>query len=441
MSIFKLHKRTKLVALLIAACCILVGVPSVESSGIGTFGFNATIYEHGCPFVWCSSSRIQASPRSIKQFGNGLSSDQLAEQYLASEYVHESLRFDPRFRSIELQYSDGGFWTDFIRWPFPKSGSAYRLNWIGLAANCVFVVIAILITVVAVEYLVKLWPGFLMFRFGFSLRTLFVAVLLFSLVAFQISSFMSNAKQIENLERVQTFVDNWEDGYISFDWDEFSSSTAREEVTHNLPLLISNLFDNRIHKLIFPERYQAPHKIDITLWDGFRLPQLQQDLEVVIESWRKLAAPVEFAAGQTDFTNELLEFFNLTDGSKIRRLELCYDGYFDDPENQTLWKKSAPLNASFRDLEELSIVLSPEFDSAIQLKPFVELTQLTKIEIDYFDERAARQLLNSRLTKGLVIEIGYSENGLSPEVLREFEVRFKLDNESRIMLERDSGTK
>ena len=410
---------------------MLVAGPGERTQGEYTTGFSREAYEHGWPFVACTTFQVEIGT-AWGPVPPSFDVDESAANYRKRwEDLNRFSTFDSRFRMHELPYYEYGFWTEVNRWPLPASGRALHWNWKGIAGNFIFVLLICGLIGVGLEFLIGKYPGFLTSCRRFSLRAWMLAmVMLAIIVGICFRAHSQSQLKLADLQRIEGFVESWDDGFILFAWEKYSTSYAPEERECRVPLLLSQLFDHRLHRIVyFADWFYDPKLIGIALRDGLRLPANESEKDLLKNTWKRIKCPVEFSAGQTDFTNELLDFFNLVDGAHINLLELSFDGYFDDVAHRKLWQDNVPLVARFDDLALLELRLDYGFDTAVQLQPFMRLKNLKSLEINFIDMTAASQLLESELAPEMELKVVSTKGVVSDEVLEQLSRRFRFDEE------------
>ena len=391
--LFRFHRSTLVIALLVFLPWLLVALPGRINGGGGTTGFETNRFLHGLPFVFLERQTVEYSGTwANKIFTPGVKPkdvdfDEMAAKCMDAEFYQGSyrdfwfgLRFNSRtdadFRDVyELEISSitpVRFWSDVNRWPWlgGADGTAMRIHWLGLLVDVVLILLVFWMFAKAIEYRLNKRGT----HFAFSLAE----VLAVFCATGALTAWIGN--EYQRAARENTAVDRL--------WDEATAAGAYLDGkrSNSLPVLVSELLDHRSSfPLLKTHMFRPVEQVSISTYD------LEDSLEGTAES---LANAIENTGLSIDLdciVNErtLPLFQDRKALSAVRQLELRFDFDYEWDLHADDYVTDADLDFKLNlpNLKRLSLLLQSEIDQPKQLGILPSMKSLERLEIDEIDQK------------------------------------------------------
>ena len=393
--LFRFHRLTIAIALLILLPWLLVALPGRINGGGATTGFETNRFLHGLPFVFLERQTVEYSGTwANKIFTPGVKPkdvdfDEMAAKCMDAEFYQGSyrdfwfgLRFNSRtdadFRDVyELETSSitpVRFWSDVNRWPWlgGADGTAMRIHWLGLLVDVVLILLVFWMSATVVEYRLKKRGK----HFAFSLAEVLAVFCATGVLTAWIGNEYQRATKentaVDHLCAETTAAGAYLDGKRS----------------NSLPALVSELLDHRSSfPLLKTNMFRPVQKGSISIYD------LEDSLEGTAES---LADAIENTGLSIDLdciVNErtLPLFQDRKALSAVRQLELRFDFDYEWDLHADDYVTDADLDFKLNlpNLKRLSLLLQSEIDQPKQLGILPSMKSLERLEIDEIDQQGA----------------------------------------------------
>ena len=390
--LFRFHRSTLVIALLVFLPWLLVALPGRRNGGGGTTGFETNRFLHGLPFVFLERQTVEYSGTwANKIFTPGVKPkdvdfDEMAAKCMDAEFhqgdycdFRPGLRFNSRPENslldvYELETSSieqDRFWSDANRWPWigEADGSAMRIHWLGLLVDVVLILLVFWMFAKAIEYRLKKRGT----HFAFSLaEVLAVFCATGALTAWIGNEYQRAAKENAAVDHL---------------WTEATAAGIYlgGKRSNSLPTLVSELLD---HRSSFPLlkthmfRPAGPVTIEIGCLEN-------GTAESLADAIKNAGLSIELHCIICETTLPLFQDSKAL--SAARQLDLLFDlkSEWDDLADVYVADVDLDFKLSVPKIRELSVGLQSKMDQTKQLGVLAPMKRLEYLSIGGIDQKGA----------------------------------------------------
>ena len=393
--LFRFHRSTLVIALLVFLPWLLVALPGRRNGGVATTGFSSTRFLHGLPFVFLERLTVEYSGTwTNKKFTRGVKPkdvdfDEMAAKCMDAEFhqgdycdFRPGLRFNSRPENslldvYELETSSieqDRFWSDANRWPWigEADGSAMRIHWLGLLVDVVLILLVFWMFAKAIEYRLKKRGT----HFAFSLaEVLAVFCATGALTAWIGNEYQRAAKENAAVDHL---------------WTEATAAGIYlgGKRSNSLPTLVSELLD---HRSSFPLlkthmfRPAGPVTIEIGCLEN-------GTAESLADAIKNAGLSIELHCIICETTLPLFQDSKALSAARQLELRFDFDYEWDLHADDYVTDADLDFKLNLPNLKRLSLLLQSEIDQPKQLGTLPSMKSLERLEIDEIDQKGAAYL-------------------------------------------------